>query len=60
MSRKYVLDANVFIQAKNDYYGFDICPGFWTSLITQHNAKRVCSIDRIRDELAEKNDDVDD
>jgi predicted nucleic acid-binding protein len=24
-----LLDANVFIEAKNRYYGFDICPGFW-------------------------------
>nr|WP_269633613.1 DUF4411 family protein [Pelomonas sp. BJYL3] len=25
----YLLDANVFIQAKNLQYGFDFCPGFW-------------------------------
>lgn len=25
----FLLDANVFIEAKNRYYGFDICPGFW-------------------------------
>ncbi len=25
----YLLDANVFIDAKNRYYGFDFCPGFW-------------------------------
>ncbi len=27
---RYLLDANVFIEAKNLYYAFDICPGFWT------------------------------
>lgn len=26
---KYLFDANVFIEAKNHYYAFDICPGFW-------------------------------
>lgn len=26
---KYLLDANVFIEAKNKYYAFDLCPGFW-------------------------------
>ena len=26
---KYLLDSNVFIEAKNRYYAFDICPGFW-------------------------------
>lgn len=25
----YLLDANVFIQAKNLQYGFDFCPAFW-------------------------------
>ena len=26
---RYLLDANVFIQAKNLHYGFDFCPAFW-------------------------------
>jgi hypothetical protein len=25
----YLLDSNVFIQAKNLHYGFDFCPAFW-------------------------------
>jgi hypothetical protein len=25
----YLLDANIFIEAKNHHYGFDLCPGFW-------------------------------
>jgi hypothetical protein len=25
----YLLDANVFIQAKNLHYGLDFCPAFW-------------------------------
>lgn len=29
---EYCLDANIFIQAKNFHYHFDICPGFWTWL----------------------------
>ncbi|MEO8495969.1 MAG: DUF4411 family protein [Planctomycetota bacterium] len=58
VSNRYVLDANPFIEAKNRYYGFDICPGFWTSLVTQHEAKRVFSIDRIRDELVQQDDEI--
>lgn len=27
--RGYLLDANVFIQAKNLHYGMDFCPAFW-------------------------------
>lgn len=57
---KYVLDANVFIEAKNRYYGFEICPGFWTSLVDLNNSKQLFCIDRIRDELVAQNDDIKD
>jgi len=49
--RRFVLDANVFIQAHRTYYSFDICPGFWLALLRQHSAKRVYSIDKVKDEL---------
>jgi hypothetical protein len=48
---RYVLDADVFIAAKNAYYAFPICPGFWQSLIHNHAQGPVCSIDRVRGEL---------
>jgi hypothetical protein len=47
----FVLDSNVFIQAKNTYYSFDICPGFWDSLLWHHGDGNVCSIDRVKAEL---------
>lgn len=56
MSRRYALDANAFIEAKNRYYSFDICPGFWSSLDFQHATGRVFSVDRIADELKEQDD----
>ncbi|ASC73377.1 hypothetical protein XM38_043420 [Halomicronema hongdechloris C2206] len=37
----YLLDTNIFIQAKNDYYGFDLCPGFWAWLEQQNEANTV-------------------
>lgn len=49
--RPYVLDSDVFIAAKNSYYAFAICPGFWDSLIHHHGRGNVCSIDRVRSEL---------
>lgn len=62
-SRKYVLDSNIFIQASNTYYGFDLCPGFWTGLIRAHEKKRVFSIDRVKNEIfkppSDKNKDPD-
>jgi hypothetical protein len=47
----YLLDANVFIQAKNEYYGFDIVPAFWDWLVATNNAGTVFSIEKIGDEL---------
>ena len=38
----YLLDANVFIQAKNLHYGLDFCPAFWEWLIV-HDALRDAS-----------------
>lgn len=49
--RRYLLDANVFIEAHQKYYAFDLCPGFWRALVRQHAAKRVVSIDKVRGEL---------
>ncbi len=51
VGKRYILDANVFIQAHQSYYGFGICPGFWLALSRQHEAKRIFSIDKIRTEL---------
>jgi hypothetical protein len=34
----YLLDANVFIQAKNLHYGLDFCPAFWEWLIKDNAA----------------------
>ena len=42
---KYLLDSNVFIQAKNLHYGLDFCPAFWDWLIEQNNEKKVFSIE---------------
>lgn len=47
----YLLDANVFIQAKNLHYGFDFCPAFWDWLMQQNYAGRVASIEKVADEL---------
>jgi predicted nucleic acid-binding protein len=47
----YLLDANVFIDAKNRYYGFDLCPGFWDWLLREHGAGRAFSVRHVGDEL---------
>jgi len=50
-SGPYLMDADVFIQAKNQYYAFPICPGFWDSLIGRYETGDVFSIDHIKQEL---------
>jgi hypothetical protein len=47
----YLLDANVFIQAKNLHYGFDFCPAFWDWVDRAHAAGTVFSVDGVRAEL---------
>lgn len=47
----YLLDANVFMQAKNLHYGLDFCPAFWDWLIASNEAKRVFSIEKVGDEI---------
>ncbi len=54
----YVLDTNVFIEAKNRYYAFDIAPGFWDGLIQQEGLGRIESIDRVQDELNKGKDEL--
>ena len=54
----YLLDANVFIQAKNLHYGFDFCPAFWEWLVEQNTSERVFSIDKVADEIAAGDDDL--
>jgi len=54
----YLLDANVFIQAKNLHYGLDFCPAFWEWLVQQNNAGLVFSIERVEDEIVGLGDDL--
>ncbi|HOD52390.1 MAG TPA: DUF4411 family protein [Candidatus Hydrogenedentes bacterium] len=55
----YLIDSDVFIQAKNQYYAFSICPGFWDCLIGHFHAGHVFSIDEIREELLRGDDEED-
>jgi len=52
----YLLDANVFIQAKRLHYGMDFCPAFWDWLREQNEAGRVFSIEKVADELTAGDD----
>ena len=51
----YLLDANVFIEAKNRYYAFDLFPAFW-GWMDSVVAQNVRTITMVRDELLVKDD----
>lgn len=52
----YLLDTNVFIQAKQFYYAPDFCPAFWEWLVQQNKKGSVLSIEKVKDELTVGND----
>lgn len=55
---RYLLDANVFIQAKNLHYGLDFCPAFWDWLVDKNDAYKVASVEKVGDELAAGQDEL--
>lgn len=46
-----LLDANVFLQAKNLHYAMDFCPAFWEWLAKANEGGKVFSIDKVLNEL---------
>ena len=55
-SCRYVIDANVFIQPRKEYYPFDLAPGYWDFLAQQARTGAVCTIDLVVDELSRGHD----
>lgn len=54
----YLLDADVFIRAKNLHYGFDFCPAFWEWLIDKNAVGHVFSIEKVGDEVMAVEDEL--
>lgn len=54
----YLLDANVFIEAKNFYYRFEIAPRFWEWLDEQQADGKLASVDPIGRELRKGDDEL--
>ena len=53
---KFLIDTNSIVEAKDFFYAFDICPGFWNALLRHHELGEVYSIDHVKSELTEGND----
>jgi hypothetical protein len=56
----YLLDANVFIAAKNLHYGLDFCPAFWEWLIQANASGTVFSVEKVGDEVLGVGDELSD
>jgi hypothetical protein len=56
----YLLDANVFMSAKNLHYGLDFCPAFWDWLAHEGHTGAVSSIDKVADEIEAGQDELSD
>lgn len=54
----YLIDSNIFIDAKNRYYHPEVCPGFWDWLVHANQQGKVFSIKRVQDELAIGDDEL--
>jgi hypothetical protein len=52
----YVLDSNFFIQAHRFHYPIDVAAGFWNKVRQLAHEGRVISIDKVKRELYDKND----
>jgi predicted nucleic acid-binding protein len=55
-AKRYLIDSNVLIEAHRRYYGFDVCPGFWDSVVWHHGQDHLLSLDKVREELDEEQD----
>lgn len=54
----YFLDSNTFIEAKNRFYSFDLCPGFWEWLETFPEVNSILTISQVKEELLEPKDEL--
>ena len=54
----YLLDSNVFITAKDRYYGFYFCPAFWDWMQERYDAGAVLSVEKVGQELMAGDDEL--
>ena len=55
---KYLLDTNVFIEAKNTHCDFDVCPGFWEWLLIKNKEGIIFSVQKVKEELITGTDEL--
>lgn len=58
MAAIYVVDTNFFIQAYRSFYPLDVALSFWSKVKSLAESGIIISIDKVRDELYDKNDEL--
>ncbi len=53
---RFLLDTNVFIEAYQRYYAFDLIPAFWDLLIGNAEAGSLYTIDKVESEISKMDD----
>ncbi len=51
-----LVDSDALITAHRRYYSFDICPGFWNTLLKYHEKERIFSVQSVRKEILQGHD----
>lgn len=54
----YLVDSNFFIQAHRFTYPLDIATGFWNKVKMLADSEIIFSIDKVRNEIYDKNDEL--
>lgn len=51
VKEKFLIDSNIFITPYQNFYPFDIAPGFWNQLESKLTLDEVFVLDVVRDEV---------
>lgn len=57
---KFLIDSNIFITPYQNYYPFDLAPGFWEQLAARLSLDEVAILDVVKDEVIRGGDDLSD
>ena len=60
VTEKFLIDSNIFITPYQNYYPFDLAPGFWKQLADKLSMDEVAILDVVKDEVLKGGDDLSD
>lgn len=58
VTEKFLIDSNIFITPYQNYYPFDLAPGFWKQLADKLSMDEVAILDVVKDEVLKGGDDL--